>query len=117
MNVEQVYNFSSRKSGGQFLSSSSLVGKKDRGSRPVINLKELNKVVHYACFKMEGLFLLEKMLLTGEFMCKIALKDAYLLVPLSKKSKKYVRFEWKGLLYKFLCLCFGLSSAPRVSLN
>ena len=34
--------------------------------------------------------------------------------PLSVKSRKYLRFQWKGLLYEFCFLCFGLSSAPLV---
>ena len=28
--------------------------------------------------------------------------------------QKYIRFKGKGNVYQFLCLCFGLSSAPRV---
>lgn len=40
-------------------------------------------------------------------MCKIDVKYA-------KGSQKYVKFQCKGSLYKFLCLRFGLSSAPRV---
>ena len=47
-------------------------------------------------------------------MCKIYLKDAYFAVLLSQSSRKYVRYQCKGLLYKFLCLCFGLSSTPKV---
>ena len=93
---------------GQFLSWLLSVGKKDEEnhSLSVISLKELNKVVPYAYFKMESLFLLKEMLLLGDFMCKIDLKDAYFVVPLSKNSQKYVRFQWKGLLYECLCLCF-----------
>ena len=63
---------------------------------------------------MEGLLLLKEMLLPGEKMCKIDLKDAYFAILLSVKSRKYVRFQWKGLLYEFCCLCFGLSPAPLV---
>ena len=33
---------------------------------------------------------------------------------LSVKSRKYVRFHWKDLLYEFCCLYFGLSPAPPV---
>ena len=63
---------------------------------------------------MEGLFLSTEMLLPGHKMCKIDLKDAYFAIPLSVKSRKYVRFQWKGFLYEFCCLCFGLSPAPLV---
>ena len=33
---------------------------------------------------------------------------------LNKQSRKYVRFKCKGLLYEFLCLCFGVIAAPRL---
>ena len=88
--------------------------KEGGGNRPVVNLKDLNRNIPYRHFKMEGLFLLKEMLLPGDKMCKIDLKDAYFAIPLSVKSRKYVRFQWKGLLYEFCCLCFGLSPAPLV---
>ena len=47
-------------------------------------------------------------------MCKLDLKDAYFSVPLDRNSRKFVRFQWKGTLYEFICLCFGLGPAPRV---
>ena len=47
-------------------------------------------------------------------MCKLNLKDAYLSVPLEKSSREFVCFCWSGNLYEFLCLCFGLESAPRI---
>ena len=39
-----------------------LVGKKDGGNRPVINLKNLNASIPYLHFKMEGLHLLKDIL-------------------------------------------------------
>ena len=98
----------------QFLSLLFLVKKKEGRNRPVINLKDLNSNIPYQHFKMEGLFLLKEMLLTGDKMCKTDLKDAYFAILLSVKSRKYVRFQWKGFLYEFFCLCFGLFQAPLV---
>ena len=98
----------------QFLSSLFLVKKKDAGNRQVVNLKDLNRNILHQHFKIEELFLLKDMLLPRDKMCKIDLKDAYSAIPLSVKSRKYVRFQWKGLLYEFCVLCFGLSPAPLV---
>ena len=98
----------------QFLSSLFLVKKKDGGNRPVVNVMDLNRNIPYQHFKMEGLFLLKEMLLPGDKVCKIDLTDAYFAIPLPVKSRKYVRFQWKGLLYELCCLCFGLSPAPLV---
>ena len=96
----------------QFVSHLLLV-LKDGGQRPVINLKELNTLIPYKHFKMEGLHLLKEMLEQGDYLCKLGLKDSYFCVPLNKQSRKYVRFEWMGSLYESLCLGFCLGPAPR----
>ena len=59
---------------------------------PVINLKELNKHIPYQHFKMEGLHYLKFMLQQKHYMCELDLKDSYFSVPLSKKSRKMIRF-------------------------
>lgn len=66
----------------------------------MFNLKELNKVVPYAHFKMEVLFLLKEMPLPEDFMCKTDLNNVYFAVSLSKKSQKYARSQWKSQLWK-----------------
>ena len=42
------------------------------------------------------------------------LKDAYLTVPLHPSHQKYLRFTWKGRIFQFSCLAFGLAPAPRI---
>ena len=46
----------------EFLINFFLVGKKDRGNRPVINLKKLNAFIPYEHFKMKGLHCLKFLL-------------------------------------------------------
>ena len=99
---------------GEFLSSLFLVGKKDGGYCPVINLKMLNQFIPFLHFKLEGLSQLKHIIQEGDWMCKLDLKDAYFSVPLDRNSRKFVRFQWNGTLYEFMCLCFGLGPAPRV---
>ena len=77
----------------QFLSSIFIVPKKDSGHRPVINLRKLNKHIPYIHFKMEGPFFLKEILLKGDYMCKIDLKDAYFSVLLNRKSPKICEFQ------------------------
>ena len=96
----------------QFLSSLFLV--KNGGNHPVVNLKDLNNKILYQHLEMEGLFLLKEMFFPGDKMCKIDLKQPYFAIPMSVKSRKYVMFQRKGLLYDFCCLCFGLSPAALV---
>ena len=98
----------------QFLSHLFLVDKKDGGKRPVINLKQLNSYIPYQHFKMEGLHLLKELLQSNDYLCKLDLKDAYFCIPMSQKSRRFLRFLWEGNLYEFLCMCFGLGPAPLI---
>ena len=65
-------------------------------------------------FKMEGLHFLNEVLLEGNSMCKLDLKDAYFCVPLNKKSRKYLEFLWSSNLYEFIRLYYGLGPASGV---
>ena len=47
-------------------------------------------------------------------MTKLDLQDAYLTIPVGPKSKIFLRFFWKGMLYQFTCLPFGLSPSARL---
>ena len=98
----------------QFLSVLFLVLKKDGSQPPVINLKPLNRFLSRQKFKMEGAKVIRDILQKDDWMVSIDLKDAYLSVPVAKEDRRFLRFRWKGTLYEFQCLPFGLSSAPRV---
>ena len=47
-------------------------------------------------------------------MTSIDLQDAYFSVPIHAEFQKFLKFEWKGVLYQFVCLPFGLKSASFV---
>ena len=99
---------------GQFISTVFAVPKKDGGTRPVINLKEVNQFLNYHHFKIEGTHLLRDLLQPNDWMGKIDLKDAYFVIPIWENHQKFLRFLWKDSLMEFACLPFGLASAPRV---
>lgn len=63
---------------------------------------------------MENLDLVRFILRRGDWMVKVDLKDAILVVPITKDHQKFIRFIWKGKFYQYKFLPFGLSSAPRV---
>jgi hypothetical protein len=50
----------------------------------------------------------------NDWICKIDLKNAYVVVPIHKDSKKYLAFRNKGTVYHYNSLTFGLSVAPRL---
>ena len=63
--------------------------------RPVIDLSYLNKFILNEHFQMENLSCLKTLLLKGDFMTNIDLKDAYLSVPVHQSSQKFLRFTWE----------------------
>ncbi|KAG1437566.1 hypothetical protein G6F56_013039 [Rhizopus delemar] len=63
---------------------------------------------------MEGVPALREILEKGDYLCKIDLKDAYVVVPIHQESQKYLTFEQEGLVYQYTSLAFGLSVAPRI---
>lgn len=99
---------------GQFLSKIFLIPKPDGKSRFIINLKQLNLFIKTDHFKMEDYRVASSLITPGCFLAKLDLQDAYFLVPISTKHRKYLRFSFDNILYEFSCLCFGLNCAPRL---
>ena len=96
----------------QFISNIFLRPKKNGKLRPIINLKGLNLHLEKIHFKMEHLPSILPLISPGTLMTSIDLTDAYFSLPIAKKSRKYLRFQWRDMLLEFQCLCFGLSLAP-----
>ena len=86
----------------------------DFPDQTVINLRALNQFVQVEHFKMEGLHLLPDLLQQGDWMVKMDLKDAYLKIPIHSSHQHLLQFIWEEKHFRFQCLPFGLSSAPRV---
>lgn len=86
---------------------------KKEGLRMILNLKELNETVAYHHFKMDTFSSAVKLITPGAYAASIDLKDAYYSVPIHPTHQKYLKFLWKGKLYKFTALPNGLSSGPR----
>ena len=92
-------------------------GKKGRGKSSCDQSEGIEQIHSIQTFQ-NGRFALPEIHNTvqqNDYLCKVDLKDAYFSVPLHNNSRKFVRFLWLGNLYEFLCLCFGLGSAPRIS--
>ena len=96
-----------------FYSHTFTIPKKTGEQRLIINLKGLNHYIPHVHFKMENIQQLQDILLPNDWMVKIDLKEAYYSVPIHPHSQDLLRIWWNGSPYKFTCLPFGLSSAPR----
>ena len=82
--------------------------------RPILDCQKLNKFLQVQHFKMEGVPALRDIVEENDYMCKLDLKDAYVVVPIHEASKKYLTFQNNGIVYNYKSLAFGLSIAPRV---
>uniref|UniRef100_A0ABD2XMW6 Reverse transcriptase domain-containing protein n=1 Tax=Trichogramma kaykai TaxID=54128 RepID=A0ABD2XMW6_9HYME len=102
----------SKKIKNQYLSSYFLVPKPDGSNRFILNLKKLNYFVKKQHFKLEDLRTATRLISEGDYMLTIDMQDAYLLVPVDKKSQKYLMFKFQGKYYRFVCLPFGLCTCP-----
>ena len=102
------------KKDAKFISSVFAVPKRNGTFRLVINLKNLNKYVQCAHFKMEDYRSVLSLMTKDCYMSIIDLKDAYHMIPIFEEHHFYLCFEWNGVVYKYTCLPFGLNVAPRI---
>lgn len=88
--------------------------KKDGTQRPILNLKSLNPFVKHIHFKMEGWHTVKQLILQGDFLARVDLKDAYLSVPVHPADRQWLGFCLGHQSFHWNVLPFGLRSAPRV---
>jgi hypothetical protein len=87
-----------------------LVWKKNGGMRPIINLKRLNAAhLDTPHFRMETPQDVCHAIRAGDWAVSIDLRDAYFHIPIYPEDRKYLRFGWRGRLFQFCVLPFGLS--------
>ncbi len=98
---------------GDFVSPIFTRPKKDGTHRMILNLKSLNKFITYYHFKMETVWSAIRSMTPGCYMASIDLKDAYYSVPIHADYHKYLKFQWQGQIYKFVCFPNGLAVCPR----
>ena len=100
---------------GQFLSNIFPVPKKSLNEyRIILDLSKLNKFVKKISFKMDSLDYIISMIRPGDFFISIDISDAYYSVAMNILSTPYLTFKFLNILYQFMCLPQGLTSAPRI---
>ena len=91
-----------------------LVPKKDGGFRPILDLRKLNQFLKVFRFRMLRTVDVLQSVSAGDWFTCIDLKDAYFHVPVAPDHRQFLRFAFKGQVYQFRVLPFGLSLSPRV---
>jgi hypothetical protein len=97
-----------------FASAPFVVPKAGGGSRPVLDLRELNEYIEEKHIKMEGWPDLPPLVERGSWMGKLDLKSAYLHVQIAPEDQSLLAFGFRGQWYKATALMFGLRNAPRL---
>ena len=101
------------KTEGEFISPIFSVPKKDYRVRLILNLKRFNEYVKSYHFKMDSITTAFSLMTKECWMASLDLKDAYYSVSIDKAYQKYLKFSYKGNLFKYTVYPNGLSTCPR----
>ena len=97
-----------------FMNNVFLVPKKDSNEfRMILNLKKFNCYIEKYKFKMETLNSMLDMVTQGLWLTSVYLSNAYLVIPILKQHSGFLKFIWRDVVYKYIVMAFGLTSAPR----
>ncbi|CAJ0601770.1 unnamed protein product [Cylicocyclus nassatus] len=80
----------------------------------VLDLSHFNKFITVPKCKFEDLGKILHVLPFRGYMATFDLKSGYHHVKVCDDHLQYLGFKWQGEIYQFLCLPFGLSSAPHI---
>ena len=69
--------------------------------------------VEYKKFKMETLATIIKFIRPNMYMAKLEIKDTYYSIPIYEPHQKFLKFEYKSRLFKFMVLPNGYTEGQR----
>ena len=84
------------------------------GSRPILDLSQLNPFIESPKFHQETLESIRRALKPDHWTFSVDLKDAFFQIPIHKKSRMYLRFLFEEEVYQYKVLPFGMTSSPYV---
>ena len=89
-----------------------LISKKNEESHFIMNLKPINQVITCTKFKITTLKQIREAICSGQWAVSLNIKSAYCHIPITKRHHCFLCFQWKGKVYQFKTLPFGLSTTP-----
>lgn len=98
----------------QFVSNIFWVPKTNGKVRIILDLSRFNDAVIKNHFKMSNIHTALALVVPGVFMTSIDLQDAYYTFPIHMQDRKFLKFRWKGHLWRFRALPMGIACAPII---
>ena len=90
-------------------------GKEGRGVRPILDLRALNRYLKVFRFRMLTNTALIPMVRQGDWFTSIDLKDEGQHVEIYPPHRKFLRFGFRGKIYDYKVLPFGLRDSTSTS--
>lgn len=81
----------------------------------ILHLSSLNDNIKKKHFKMTHLDTAVALMLRDCFLGSIDLKDAFYSVLIQQEARKFLCLSWKGQLYQFNAMPFGLTSTFQLA--
>ena len=97
-----------------FISPMFLVPKPGQEKRQIFNLKALNCFLTPPKFSLYNCHKLQRVFRRDDFLSSVDLTKAYFHVSIAQNCRRFLRFMYKGQVFEFQCLPFGLSTAPFI---
>ena len=88
-----------------------VVPKASGGWRPVLDLSHLNQFLQRIHFKMETASSIRDSTGRGDWAISLGLSGVYFYLLVHRRDRKWPRFAWRGRVFQFRALPFGLSLA------
>lgn len=98
----------------QFISNIFMVPKQSGKVRIILDLSRFNDAVDKKHFKMTNIQTALTFVFRDIYMSSIDLQDAYFTFPIVKEDRKFLKFRWQGVLWRFRALPMGITCAPLI---
>jgi len=90
------------------------VPKKNGKLRMILDLRRVNNYISTPRFAMEDIRKVRPLLQTGDWMTSIDLKNGFHHIPVHPRDQQHLGMCWKGKIYTWTHLPFGLSASPYI---
>jgi hypothetical protein len=74
--------------------------------------KEINPILPHYPFKMSNITTIEDIVAYDCLLFKLDISDCFMSWTMDPQAQRHLAFRWRGEIYYFVCMPFGLSCAP-----